>query len=72
MSQTNYEVSIGYKAVITIHVKADSEEAARKEALEIFKNKERKKWYNTKNVNLQDDSFTDYGVLDLDETWNSL
>lgn len=69
---TNYQVTIGYKAVITIDVKADSEEAARKEALEIFRDKERKKWYNTKNVNLQDDSFADYGVLDIDETWNQL
>ena len=69
---TNYQVTIGYKAVINIDVKSDSEEAARKEALEIFRDKERKKWYNTKNVNLQDDSFADYGVLDMDETWNQL
>ena len=69
---TNYQVTIGYKAVINIDVKADSEEKARELALEIFRDKERQKWYNTKNVNLQDDTFSDYGVLDMDETWNQL
>ena len=69
---TNYQVTIGYKAVINIEVKADSEESARKQAIEIFKDKERKKWYKTKNVILQDDTFGDYGVLDIDETWNNL
>lgn len=72
MSQTNYQVTIGYKAVICIDVKANSEEEARQEAIEIFIDKERKKWYKTRNVHLQDDTFGDHGIVDMDETWNQL
>jgi hypothetical protein len=69
MSKTNYQVTIGYKAVITVNINADSEQEARKQALEYFKEKERKKWYNSKNVQLEDDSYADQGVLNMDETW---
>ena len=33
---TNYQITIGYKAVICVDVKADSEEEGKKKALEIF------------------------------------
>jgi len=69
---TNYQVTIGYKAVICIDVKADSEESARGEAMRIFTDKERQKWYNTKNVTLQDDSFKDEGITNMDATWNMI
>lgn len=68
---TNYQVTIGYKSVICIDVKADSEDEAKEKAIEIMK-KERDKMFNRQNVNLQDDSFKADGVLNVDETWNML
>jgi hypothetical protein len=69
---TNYQVTIGYKAVITVDVKADSESEAKEKALDFFKNKERKNWYTRNNIALQDDTFGSYGVIDMDKTWNEL
>jgi hypothetical protein len=70
--KTNYQVTIGYKAVVCIEVKASTEEEAKKKALEHFKNKERKKWYLSKGTFLQDDTFGAHGVCDMDKTWNEL
>ncbi len=69
---TNFDVTLSYKAVIEIAVKANSEEEAKKKALEYFRNKEREKWYNSKEATLQDDSFKVCGVLDRDESWGNL
>lgn len=65
----NYRVTIGYKAIISIDVKA--EEAAKLKAIELFK-KQKDKPYKRQDMYLQDDSFNACGIENLDETWNIL
>lgn len=67
----NYSVTIGYKSVISINVKAKSEQEAKDKSLEIF-NKERQKPYSNKNMNLEDDEIKVAGILNLDESFNLL
>jgi hypothetical protein len=67
-----FEVTISYRAVITVDVKADSEEEAREIALEKFKTKERKKWYQRNDINLQDDNFKASGSMNMTESWDML
>ena len=64
----NYQLTIGYKAVIQVNLKAENEEQAKKLALEEF---EKYRHYGNK-CDIQDDSFNVYGVLDMDKTWNAL
>jgi hypothetical protein len=66
---TNYQVTIGYKAVISISIKAVDEDDAKEQAVEIMK-KQRDKMFKRQDFELQDDSFAAHGVLDMDETWN--
>ena len=68
---TEYQVTIGYKAVINIAVKAESEDDAKEIATAIMTD-QRDKMFKKRGVDLQDDSFAAYGVLDMDETWNML
>lgn len=68
---TNYQITIGYKAVITVDVKAESEDEAKAKAIDLFQ-KERWKMNQKQNVSIQDDSFKADGVLDMDKTWNML
>ncbi|MFA5195585.1 MAG: hypothetical protein WC401_07285 [Bacteroidales bacterium] len=67
--KTNYQVTFGYKAIITIGVKAENEEQAKKEATEILKSN-RDKMFKANNIDLQDDTFKPDGILNMDETWN--
>lgn len=68
MKKTNYNITIGYKAVTSVNVKATNEEEAKKEALEIFKfNKD--KMFKSSLI-LEDESFKADGCLNMDETWN--
>jgi hypothetical protein len=69
--ETEYQVMIGYKAVITIDVKSDSEEEAKRRSIEIFKT-QKDKMYRGRDINLEDDSFNAYGIVNMDETWNLL
>lgn len=71
MSTKNFQVTIGYKSIISIEVKAETEDEAKKKAVEIF-NKEKDKMFVKRNVNLQDDEYKVGGVLNMDETWNML
>lgn len=66
---TNYQVTICYKAIININVKADNEIEARQEAVEIMK-VQRDKMFRRRGFDLQDDNFKADGVLDMDATWN--
>ncbi len=66
----NYQVTIGYKAVITFDVKAESEGDAKDEAIKEM-NKIRDKIYKGKAI-LQDDNYKADGILNMDETWNML
>lgn len=65
---TNYQVTIGYKAVISIDVKADSEDEAKKKAIKIME-KSRDKMVSS-TVQINDDNFKADGCLNMDETWN--
>lgn len=64
----NYQITIGYKAVICVNVKASDE----KEAKDIAVNKFAKKKDNIfgNGVELQCDNFKADGCLDMDATWN--
>lgn len=66
--KTNYQVTIGYKAVLTMDVKAENEEDAKKLAIEEFKGY----LHFGNKIVLQDDSYGPYGVVNLDKTWNQL
>ena len=68
--KTEYQVTIGYKAVLTVAVKADSEQEAKKIGVDVFSN-DRQKMFKGK-CTLEDDSFEAHGVLNMDKTWNNL
>ena len=66
--KTNYEVTFGYKAVVTVNLKAENEEEAKKLATEhISKYKD----FGSKSE-IQSDSFKADGILNIDATWNSI
>jgi|CXWL01.1.fsa_nt_gi hypothetical protein len=65
---TNYQITIGYKAVITVDVKAENEFDARKIGLKEFKEQTRRAW-KRKNITLHDDNFKVDGCVDMDATW---
>lgn len=68
----NFEVTISYKAVITVNVKAENDEEAKEIGLQKFKDLERKKWYHRQDINLQDDTYKVSGALNMSETWYML
>lgn len=64
---TNYQVTIGYKAVITFDVEAKDEFEARELAMEEFKEKS-----FGDGSTIQDDNFAVHGILNLDKTYKML
>lgn len=66
---TNYQVTIGYKAVVCVDVKADNEKEAKEIAIKMF-SKEKNKAFKTQKVALQDDNYNADGCLDMDATWH--
>jgi putative cell wall-binding protein len=66
---TNYEITIGYKAVLVIKIKAIDEKQAKEKALEAMK-KVQDKINSVKEVSISDDNYKVDGILDMDETWN--
>lgn len=66
--KTNYTVTIGYKAVIEVRVKADSEAEAKKLATADFDDKFRLP--GATNIDINDDKFAVQGIINMDETWN--
>lgn len=68
--KTNYDVTIGYRAVICATVKAESEEQARETALKEFE--KFRSGASKGSLQLSDDNFEVVGVLDLDKSWNAL
>lgn len=64
----NYQITIGYKAVICVDVKASNEKEAKEMAVEKFA-KQKDKMFG-KGVALQDDNFKADGCIDMDATWN--
>jgi 2-methylaconitate cis-trans-isomerase PrpF len=67
---TEYQITIGYRAIVTITVKADDEDAAKNIALKIME-KQKKKMISAK-VNIENDNYKCDGILDMDGTWNSI
>lgn len=68
---TNYQLTIGYKAILHINVKAESEKEAKEIALTVM-NTVQDRINKTKNVELGDDNYKVGGIIDMDETWNML
>lgn len=66
----NYSVTFGYKAVITVEVKANNEDEAKQLATSQFNDKFRLP--GAGNINIEDDSFQISGILNIDETWSML
>lgn len=64
----NYQITIGYKAVITVQVKASDEIEAKDIAVKKFDQSKRKMFTNS--IVLQDENFKADGCLDMDATWN--
>lgn len=65
------KITIGYKAVICVNIKASNPDEAKKLAVEQMAKARDKMFYKTK-LELQDDTFKADGVLNMDETWNML
>ncbi len=65
----NYQITIGYKAIIQVEVKAKNEESAKEKAI-VQMDKIQSKINSSKNTELVEDNFKADGVLDLDNTWN--
>ncbi len=63
----NYEITIGYKAVISVSVKASDEKEAKEIAIKKFANKKGK--INSGGVSIQDDHYKADGIVDMDATW---
>lgn len=63
----NYQITIGYRAVISVNVKAENEAEAKKLGIEKFKGVKDKIF--KKDVELQDDNFKADGCIDMDATW---
>lgn len=69
--KTHYQVTFGYKAIITVDVRTVDETQAKEIANNIFK-VNRDKMFNNGQLSLQDDNFKPDGILNMDETWNQL
>lgn len=64
---TNYQITIGYRAVICVDVKASSEAEAKDIAVKKFA---KQKGNFGRGVSIQDDNFKADGCIDMDATWN--
>jgi len=64
----NYQITIGYKAVICVSVKASNEQEAKDIAVKKFAQKKDTIYRN--GIELQYDNFKADGILDMDATWN--
>lgn len=64
--KTEYQVTVGYKAIVSFFIKAESEEEAKKMALEKVRE------VGIYEGELQDETYGADGVLNMDKTWNML
>lgn len=62
--KTEFQVTIGYKAVVNFTVKADDAEAAKKMILDKVREK------GIYDGELQDETYSAAGILNLDDSWN--
>ena len=70
MSKTNYDLTVGYKAVLSIKVKAGTIDEAKKIGLDEMKKMQKR--ISSAKIVLQDDTFKIDGVVDMDASWNIL
>jgi hypothetical protein len=68
--KTQYQITIGYKAVITVDINANDEAEAKKLALAEFTDKFCRGGSN--KINIQSDNYKVDGIINMDETWNIL
>lgn len=68
MKKTNYEITIGYRAVVTVEVKAESEAEAKQIGMDYFTNQ---RFFGSKS-NIEDDTYRVDGIINMDNTWNAL
>lgn len=66
--KTEYQVTIGYKAVVSVNVKADNEEEAKKKAMDYFNDYR----HFGNSANIEDDNYAIEGCLNMTKTWNML
>lgn len=64
--KTEFQVTVGYKAIVTFTVKAETELDAKKIILEKVKDK------GIYDGNIEDETYDADGILNLDRTWNAL
>ncbi len=62
--KTEFQITIGYKAVVNFIVKADDAEAAKKMILDKVREK------GIYDGELQDETYSAAGILNLDDSWN--
>jgi len=65
----NYNITLAYKAVLSVGLKANSREEAEEKGLEIFK---KQRGFKNKNITIEDDTFSVEGILNMSSTWETL
>jgi hypothetical protein len=64
--KTNYEVTIHFQALLSVQIKANSEEEAKEKARNLVASK----GIYAKNVSVQDNELKVAGALNMDDSWN--
>lgn len=62
--KTEYQITVGYHAILTFMVKCENEDEAKKIALEKINGK------GIYEGNIENETYAVDGVLNLDRTWN--
>lgn len=62
--KANFQVTIGYRAIVTFDIKAEDAEQAKKIVLLQVKE------IGIYNGDVQDETYSAAGVLNVDESWN--
>lgn len=65
-----FQVTFGYRAVITVNVTVENEEQAKTIALAQFNDDFRLP--GAKNIDIQDDEISVAGVVNMSESWNAV
>lgn len=63
----NYQVTITYKAVVIVSVKAESESIAKERAIDLFS---KTKKFDSKKIDIQVEETNTCGCLNMDKSYN--
>ena len=66
-----YQITIGYKAVISVELKADNEEDAKEKGIKMFE-KKRDQIFSDHRISLSDDRCNVDGIIDMSATYYML